>query len=126
MEGRHDIALNGEKGSSLYANKADGDFEVSYSEPAEGYVRWFLQLLSDRVVELNYIDSISPSPGNKRGGLFIPKKQRFHRQYGDGHRDVYKRPMTPNALFYAWTNLQNNDGRNGVKCLKRTMFNAAD
>jgi len=44
VEGRHDIALNGEKGSSLYANKADGDFEaylvaLSYSEPAEGYAR---------------------------------------------------------------------------------------
>ena len=26
-------------------------------------------------------------------------KQRFHRQYEDDHRDVYKRPMTPNALF---------------------------
>ena len=70
VEGGYDIALNGEKGSRLYASKADGDHLValSYSEPAEGYDRWSLRFLSDRVVELNYIDSISPNPGNKRGG----------------------------------------------------------
>ena len=64
VEDGYDIALNGEKGSRVYAKKADGDFEahlvaLSCSEPPEGYSRWSLRLLADRVVELNYIDSIS-------------------------------------------------------------------
>ena len=64
IEDGYDIALNGEKGSRIYARKADGDFEahlvaLSCSEPPEGYARWSLRLLADRVVELNYIDSIS-------------------------------------------------------------------
>ena len=59
-----DAALNGRKGERVYARKADGDFEahlvaLSCSEPPEGFARWSLRLLADRVVELNYIDSIS-------------------------------------------------------------------
>jgi len=59
-----EIALNGRKGSRVYAKKADGDFEahlvaLSCSNPPEGFARWSLRLLADRVVELNYIDSIS-------------------------------------------------------------------
>ncbi len=59
-----DIALNGRKGERVYARKADGDFEahlvaLSCSGPPEGFARWSLRLLADRVVELNYIDSIS-------------------------------------------------------------------
>ena len=59
-----DIALTGRKGERVYAKKADGDFEahliaLSCSEPPEGFARWSLRLLADRVVELNYIDSIS-------------------------------------------------------------------
>jgi hypothetical protein len=64
VEGGFDVALNGHKGSRIYARKADGDFEahliaLSCSEPPEGFVRWSLRLLADRVVELNYIDAIS-------------------------------------------------------------------
>jgi hypothetical protein len=59
-----DVALNGRKGSRVYAKKADGDFEahlvaLSCSKPPEGFARWSLRLLADQVVELNYIDSIS-------------------------------------------------------------------
>ncbi len=59
-----DVALNGRKGSRIYAKKADGDFEahlvaLSCSEPPEGFARWSLRLLADKVVELEYIDSIS-------------------------------------------------------------------
>jgi len=59
-----DIALNGTKGSRIYEKKADGDFEahlvaLSCSEPPEGFTRWSLRLLADKVVELDYIDSIS-------------------------------------------------------------------
>jgi hypothetical protein len=59
-----DITLNGKKGSRIYAKKADGDFEahlvaLSCSEPPEGFSRWSLRLLADKVVELEYIDQIS-------------------------------------------------------------------
>ena len=59
-----ETALNGRKGSRTYAKKVDGDFEahlvaLSCSEPPEGFVRWSLRLLADKVVELEYIDSIS-------------------------------------------------------------------
>ncbi len=80
-----DVALNGRKGSRVYAKKADGDFEahlvaLSCSEPPKGFSRWSLRLLADRVVELDYIDNIShesirrilkktnSSLGNTRGG----------------------------------------------------------
>jgi hypothetical protein len=80
-----DVALNRRKGSRIYVKKADGDFEahlvaLSCSEPPEGFARWSLRLLADKVVELAYIDSISHesvrrvlkktklSPGNTRGG----------------------------------------------------------
>ena len=59
-----DITLNGKKGSRIYAKKADGDFEahlvaLSCSDPPEGFARWSLRLLADKVVELDYIDNIS-------------------------------------------------------------------
>lgn len=58
------IALEGHKGKRIYKKKVDGDFEahlvaVSCSEPPEGYARWSLRMLADRVVELEYIDKIS-------------------------------------------------------------------
>jgi hypothetical protein len=59
-----DVALHGRKGSRVYVKKADGDFEahlvaLSCSKAPEGFVRWTLRLLADKVVELDYIDSIS-------------------------------------------------------------------
>ena len=59
-----DVALHGRKGQRVYEKKADGDFEahlvaLSCSQPPEGFSQWSLRLLADRVVELNYIDSIS-------------------------------------------------------------------
>lgn len=44
--------------------KADGDFEahliaISCSEAPEGYARWSLRMLADKMVELEYTDSIS-------------------------------------------------------------------
>ena len=56
--------LTKQKGSRIYKKKADGDFEahlvaLSCSEPPEGFARWSLRMLADKVVELQYIDSIS-------------------------------------------------------------------
>ena len=64
VEEGFDIALNGRKGDRVYAKKVDGDFEahlvaLSCGDPPEGFARWSLRLLADKVVELNYIDSIS-------------------------------------------------------------------
>jgi hypothetical protein len=64
VEEGFDIALNGRKGNRIYEKKADGDFEahlvaLSCSDPPEGFARWSLRLLADKVVELDYIDSIS-------------------------------------------------------------------
>jgi hypothetical protein len=58
------VTLNGKKGSRIYKKKADGDFEahliaLSCSDPPEGFARWSLRLLADKVVELEYINSIS-------------------------------------------------------------------
>jgi len=64
VEQEMDIALNGTKGQRIYKKKADGDFEahlvaLSCSDPPKGFARWSLRLLADRVVELEYVDSIS-------------------------------------------------------------------
>lgn len=59
-----DVALNGKKTSRVYARKADGDFEahlvaLSCSDPPEGFTRWSLRLLADKVEELDYINNVS-------------------------------------------------------------------
>jgi len=59
-----EIALNGHKGTRIYERKTDGDFEahliaLSCSRTPEGYSRWSLRLLADKMVELNYVDNIS-------------------------------------------------------------------
>ncbi len=59
-----DVTLNGRKGSRVYAKKVDGDFEahlvaLSCSEPPEGFARWSLRLLADKVIELDYIEKVS-------------------------------------------------------------------
>jgi len=80
-----DVALNGKKGTRIYAKKIDGDFEahliaVSCSDPPEGFARWSLRLLAEKVVELEYIDAVSHETvrrilkktnsnlGNEKGG----------------------------------------------------------
>ena len=97
-----EVALNGRKGSRIYAKKADGDFEahlvaLSCSEPPEGFARWSLRLLADKVVELEYIDSISHETIRsilkkneikpwQRKGWVIPPEQNGNNvcEYGNG------------------------------------------
>ena len=67
-----DAALDRKMGNRIYAKKTDGDFEahlvaLSCSEPPEGFARWSLRLLADKVVELSYIDSISHETGSMHG-----------------------------------------------------------
>lgn len=64
VEDSFEVALNGNKGSRVYDKKADGDFEahliaLSCSKPPEGFSRWSLRMLADKVVELDYVDGIS-------------------------------------------------------------------
>jgi hypothetical protein len=59
-----EIALNGKESERVYSKKVDGDLEahlvaLSCSEPPEGFARWSLRLLVDKVVELGYVEDIS-------------------------------------------------------------------
>lgn len=59
-----EVALYGKPRQRTYDRKMDGDAEahliaLSCSEPPEGYGRWSLRLLSEKMVELHYVDSLS-------------------------------------------------------------------
>ena len=59
-----EVVLNGTRGQREYEKKADGDFEahliaLSCSKPPEGFQRWSLRLLAEKVVELKYVEDIS-------------------------------------------------------------------
>ena len=46
----------------IYSKKTEGNVEahlivLSCSKPPEGFFRWSLRLLADKVVEFNYIDN---------------------------------------------------------------------
>jgi hypothetical protein len=65
VEESMEAALGGRQGRrATYVRKADGDFEahliaLSCSKPPKGHAQWSLRLLAERVVELDYIDSVS-------------------------------------------------------------------
>jgi hypothetical protein len=59
-----EAALVKQRAKRRYVRKADGDFEayliaLSCSEPPPGRARWSLRLLADKMVELEYADSVS-------------------------------------------------------------------
>jgi transposase len=59
-----DAALNRHKPRRTYLRKLDGKQEaqlvaLSCSEPPKGHARWTLRLLADKMVELEYVDSVS-------------------------------------------------------------------
>lgn len=59
-----DTALYGKKSERVYSRRIDGDAEahliaLSCSKPPKGFARWSLRLLSNKMVELKYADSIS-------------------------------------------------------------------
>lgn len=59
-----EVALYGKPRQRTYDRKMDGDAEahliaLSCSEPPEGFSRWSLRLLSEKMVELRYVDSLS-------------------------------------------------------------------
>jgi len=64
IEGGLDAVLQRRKSDQNFTKKMDGDLEAKLvtlccGEPPEGFSRWSLRLLADKLVELNYVDSIS-------------------------------------------------------------------
>jgi len=59
-----EAVLERRESSRIYDVKIDGDVEAKLvqlccSEPPKGFAKWSLRLLSDKMVELNYVESIS-------------------------------------------------------------------
>lgn len=64
VEEGFDACLSRKKSSRTYERKIDGDAEahlvsIACSEPPEGMAKWSLRLLSEKMVELGYIEGIS-------------------------------------------------------------------
>lgn len=64
VEEGFEIALEGRPTTRVYEKKTDGDLEahliaLSCGKPPKGFARWSLRLLADKVVELEYVESIS-------------------------------------------------------------------
>ena len=64
VESGLESALEDKPSEREYIRKADGDLEahiiaLSCSETPEGFARWSLRMLADKVVELKYVDKIS-------------------------------------------------------------------
>lgn len=64
VEESFESVLERRPSSQNYTKKMDGDLEAKLvtlccSEPPEGHAKWSLRLLADKLVELNYVDSIS-------------------------------------------------------------------
>lgn len=64
IEEGFEAALERRPTTRVYERKIDGDVEAKLvtlccSEPPKGYAKWSLRLLADKMVELNYVDSIS-------------------------------------------------------------------
>lgn len=64
IEEGFESVLDRRPSSQTYTKKVDGDLEAKLvslccSEPPEGFAKWSLRLLADKMVELNYIDYIS-------------------------------------------------------------------
>jgi len=64
MEEGFEATLERRITSRVYETKSDGEVEAKLvtlccSEPPKGYAKWSLRLLAEKMVELNYVDSIS-------------------------------------------------------------------
>ena len=64
IEEGFEASLERRSTSRVYEKKSDGDVEAKLvtlccSEPPKGYAKWSLRLLAEKMVELNYVNSIS-------------------------------------------------------------------
>jgi hypothetical protein len=96
----------------IYSRKLDGEQEARVialvcSSPPEGYARWSLRLLADRVVQLKIVDSISHEtirqvlddnelkPWRKQEWCIPPHANAEFVYHMEDVLDVYKRPADP-------------------------------
>jgi len=64
VEEGYNAALENRPTTRMYDRKADGEVEahlvaLSCSKAPEGFSRWSLRLLADKMIELQYVDAIS-------------------------------------------------------------------
>ncbi len=64
IEGSFESVMERRPSSRNYTGKVDGDIEAKLvrlccSEPPDGFAKWSLRLLADKMVELDYVDYIS-------------------------------------------------------------------
>ena len=64
VEEGYDAVLENRQTTRIYERIADGDVEahlvaLSCSKAPEGFSKWSLRLLADKMVELKYVDDIS-------------------------------------------------------------------
>jgi len=64
IESGFESVLERRPSSQMYKRKVDGDLEAKLvtlccSTPPEGFSKWSLRLLADKLIELNYVDYIS-------------------------------------------------------------------
>ena len=64
IDGGLEAVLERKPSSRTYDRKIDGDIEAKLitlccSQPPKGFAKWSLRMLADKLVELNYVDSIS-------------------------------------------------------------------
>jgi tryptophan 2,3-dioxygenase len=64
VEHGFEVALEKRKADRQHMKKADGDFEahllaLSCSQPPYGHARWSLRMLAGKMVELEYVESLS-------------------------------------------------------------------
>ena len=64
VEEGFEACLSRKQSSQTFENKIDGDCEahlisIACSKPPKGFAKWSLRLIADKMVELNYIESIS-------------------------------------------------------------------
>jgi hypothetical protein len=107
-----DVFLKPHRPNRIYSRKLDGEQEARVialvcSSPPEGYARWSLRLLADRVVQLKIIDSISHEtirqvlddnelkPWRKQEWCIPPHASAEFVYHMEDVLDVYKRPADP-------------------------------
>jgi len=64
VEEGYEACLSRKPTSRIYERKIDGDVEaklvsIACSEPPEGFAKWSLRLLANKMVELHYVENIS-------------------------------------------------------------------
>jgi transposase len=107
-----EAVLKPRRPNRIYSRKLDGEQEARVialvcSSPPEGYARWSLRLLADRVVQLKIIDAISHEtirqmlddnalkPWRKQEWCIPPQANAEFVYHMEDVLDVYKRPADP-------------------------------